>query len=171
MPANKPSVISLHTQLTHSSFQQAQGLDKVHLFPMLSQHRKHVGALLLSFYIYWCNLPLSSWCLPTLPAPTGPPLNISHSSPTPSTLILTWSPPDPSYRNGVVRGYLVVISEMETSRLLYFNTSTPPLSIPSLHPFYTYNCSVSAYTVGLPGPYSPPYLVRMPQSGKWYLME
>ncbi|KAL5477126.1 hypothetical protein EMCRGX_G023872 [Ephydatia muelleri] len=97
-------------------------------------------------------------------APTGPPLNISHSTPNPSTLILNWSPPDPSYRNGVVRGYLVVISEMETSRPLYFNTSTPPLSIPSLHPFYTYNCSVSAYTVGLPGPYSPPYLVRMPQS-------
>ena len=98
-------------------------------------------------------------------------LQVNYTTPNPSTLILNWSPPDPSYRNGVVRGYLVVISEMETSQTLYFNTSTPPLSIPSLHPFYTYNCSVSAYTDGLPGPYSSPYLVRMPQSGKWYLME
>lgn len=107
----------------------------------------------------------------SLLGPTGPPLSLNHSTPNPITLTLTWSPPDPSYRNGVLRGYMVVITELETSWTQQFNTFAPPLSIPSLHPFYTYNCTVSAYTVGLPGPYSPPYLVRMPQSGEWYLME
>ena len=39
----KPSVISLHTQLTHSAFQQAPGLDKVHsVQQLLQEHQKQV---------------------------------------------------------------------------------------------------------------------------------
>ena len=120
---------------------------------------KNANACIFIFYLY--NFGLHYAAL----------LHVNHSTPNPITLTLTWSPPDPSYRNGVLRGYMVVITELETSRTQQFSTSAPPLSIPSLHPFYTYNCTVSAYTVGLPGPYSPPYLVRMPQSGEWYLME
>ena len=43
-----------------------------------------------------------------------------------------------------------------------FGTS---LTISSLHPFYTYQFSVAAYTVGS-GPFSEPSVQLMPQDGK-----
>ena len=55
---------------------------------------------------------------------------------------------------------------METGRLLSFTAvNTTTLSVPTLHPFYTYNCIVAAVTVGL-GPYSTAVEVEMPEDGK-----
>ena len=55
---------------------------------------------------------------------------------------------------------------METGRLLSFTAvNTTTLSVPMLHPFYTYICIVAAVTVGL-GPYSATVVVELPEDGK-----
>ena len=55
---------------------------------------------------------------------------------------------------------------METGRLLSFTAvNTTILSVPTLHPFYTYTCIVAAVTVGV-GPYSATVEVELPEDGK-----
>ena len=42
---------------------------------------------------------------------------------------------------------------METGRELNFSTAATSIPVPLLHPFYTYECVISAYTVAI-GPYT-----------------
>ena len=49
--------------------------------------------------------------------------------------------------------------------LSFTAVNTTTLSVPTLHPFYTYQCKVAAVTVGL-GPYSTAVEVELPEDGK-----
>ena len=84
---------------------------------------------------------------------------------TPSTtsLRLSWSPPPSEQQNGEIRHYSVRVTGTDTD----VSTTATGLSItvPSLHPYYFYQYSVAAVTVGT-GPYSEPETVRMPPDGK-----
>ena len=82
-----------------------------------------------------------------------------------TTLELSWTPPSTEDRNGVIREYRVNITEVETARLLTYSTAMSSIRLQSLHPFYTYRCSVSAFTVAT-GPFSDISEVMMPQDGK-----
>ena len=54
----------------------------------------------------------------------------------------------------MIRHYLVNITEENTNEAFsLFNSSTNSLVVPSLHPYYTYRCRVSAYTVDY-GPFT-----------------
>ena len=89
-----------------------------------------------------------SFSFPT--APSGPPLNFTASPLDPRTLELTWSPPASDRRNGLVRGYrLIVLSQLDGTVELNTTTVGQRLMVADLHPDYTYMCSVSAFTVGL----------------------
>ena len=83
-----------------------------------------------------------------------------------TTLALSWQPPAPENQNGIIVHYIVNITEMETGRLLSFTAvNMTTLSVPTLHPFYTYTCIVAAVTVGI-GPYSATVEVELPEDGK-----
>ena len=98
--------------------------------------------------------------------PTGPPQGVEVQSEDPTTLVLSWQPPAPENQNGIIVHYIINITEMETGRLLSFTAvNTTTLSVPTLHPFYTYTCIVAAVTVGL-GPYSATVEVKLPEDGK-----
>ena len=98
--------------------------------------------------------------------PTGPPQGVEVQSETSTTLVLSWQPPAPENQNGIIVHYIINITEMETGRLLSFTTvNTTTLSVPTLHPFYTYTCIVAAVTVGI-GPYSATVEVELPEDGK-----
>ena len=44
-------------------------------------------------------------------------------------------------------------------------TDSSGMNVTSLHPYYTYNCTVAAETsVGI-GPFSSPVVIRLPESG------
>ena len=82
------------------------------------------------------------------------------------TLNLTWQLPLPEHRNGIIRRYTVIVEEMETGSINLYVTDELHIIIDELHPFYTYNCSVAAQTIGL-GPFSTEVVIRMPEDGKY----
>lgn len=87
-------------------------------------------------------------------APSSAPENLRAVTVTSSSITLTWNAPPEPTRNGVIRHYLVNITEEDTGIGLYpFFTSTNSFVVPSLHPYYTYWCLVSAYTVDY-GPFT-----------------
>ena len=99
------------------------------------------------------------------PAPTGPPLHVSRSPLNSTTLLLSWQPPLSQHRNGVIREYRVNITEVESGRHFQNTTTTTSITIPFLHPYYNYLCSIAAYTVGI-GPFSSAVRVQMPEDGE-----
>jgi len=85
--------------------------------------------------------------------PSGTPTNVRVVAISSSSIRLTWEPPRPEDQNGVILAYNITITEAETGRVTYFQKEgTESLLIVNfLHPYYTYQCSISAETVG-PGP-------------------
>lgn len=84
-------------------------------------------------------------------APSSPPQNLLVTDINSSSIHIGWSPPIADQQNGPISHYTVVLYSHQTGESIYYNVSYNFLSISHLHPFYTYNCSVSAFTVA-PGP-------------------
>lgn len=84
------------------------------------------------------------------------------------TVQLSWNSPDIEDHNGVIRRYIINITEVETGQLIQRNVTTTSVTIADLHPFYSYVWTVSAVTVG-EGPYSPYLVVTTPEDGKLYI--
>ena len=70
-----------------------------------------------------------------------------------------WAPPDPDYQNGIILYYLINVTEIETEVTTVHTSFSTTYSLTLLHPAYTYECVIAAYTVGL-GPYSSPITVK-----------
>ena len=70
-----------------------------------------------------------------------------------SSIFLSWESPAREELNGIIREYLVNITEVETGTAYQLSTFETTIIISSLHPYYNYQCSVSAVTIG-PGPFS-----------------
>ena len=68
-----------------------------------------------------------------------------------TSITLSWQPPLSDLQNGIIRSYHISVEELETGNILTFVTSNVErlLVVNLLHPFYTYNCSIAAYTIGL----------------------
>lgn len=75
---------------------------------------------------------------------------------------MSWELPPVERRNGIIKWHHIVIkNESETQTL---NTTNNGIVINNLHPYYTYDFSVAAVTVGI-GPYASGRLT-LPQDGK-----
>ena len=99
--------------------------------------------------------------------PTSSPLDVNALASDPTTLHLYWSPPPPENQNGDIIQYGINITHIEQGQTHQYNTSGPKTSvvIPDLHPYYTYQYMVTAFTVVGNGPYSPPEMRQMPAAG------
>ena len=97
-------------------------------------------------------------------APNSPPQNLMVTALTPYSITLTWSAPPQQNQNGVIREYRINITEVETGRELNYSTAATSLTVPSLHPYYTYECGVSAYTIAY-GPYTEEFTVMTLEDG------
>ena len=98
-------------------------------------------------------------------APISPPEEVNVTAVTSTSVSLTWIPPPLLLRNGVIREYKVNLTEVETDRELVFDSSTTDITISALHPFYTYLCQVSAFTVDY-GPYTESFLFTTLEDGE-----
>ena len=85
--------------------------------------------------------------------PSGTPTNVQGVAISSTSIRLTWEPPEPGDRNGVIQAYNITITEVLTGRTMYFQEGGMDyiLIVNSLHPYYTYQCGISAKTIG-PGP-------------------
>ena len=80
--------------------------------------------------------------------PSGPPQNVSGVSISSTAIALSWSAPLFEDRNGVIRHYIVNVTELETGYEFGEVTTHMARTYSSLHPYYTYEFSVYAVTVG-----------------------
>ena len=92
---------------------------------------------------------------------------------TPSSFYLTWTEPPPADQNGLIRQYLVNVTELNncTGNMFSFTTidSETEFTVESLYPYYNYSCSVSAVTVSA-GPYSSLQTVQTDIDGKYVIL-
>ena len=82
-----------------------------------------------------------------------------------TTLFLSWSAPPIDQQNGIIRHYIITLTELETGSTFSYTTIHTNLTIPSLHPYYQYQIEISAVTIGT-GPSSVPVILQMPEDGK-----
>lgn len=103
-------------------------------------------------------------CIICTAVPSGPPRSISAEPTDHSTLVLRWQPPLSEERNGIIRLYIINVTELESGTVEQHVSIQQTITISSLHPYYVYQYSVAAQTVAL-GPFSEPALVQMPEAG------
>ena len=101
--------------------------------------------------------------------PTAPPENLQLFSQNPRTLLITWQPPVDEHRNGIITGYVINITELETGTQLQLVTEQTSIIVESLHPFYTYGCIVAAETSVGVGPFTIEVVVKMPEAGRYHI--
>jgi len=94
------------------------------------------------------------------------PANLTGSALDSTTIALNWDSPDGRH-NGIIREYRVNLTEVETGRVFQEVATTTSLVVSNLHPDYTYEWIVSAFTVA-EGPYSLTSTVRTPEDGTAY---
>ena len=100
-----------------------------------------------------------------LAAPSSPPTNIVVANTSSDSFLLSWDPPPVESINGVIRNYMIRVTEVETGRTFYVTTNITLLELNGLHPFYMYTSAVAAQTIAL-GPYSTAVSVRLGEEGK-----
>ena len=100
-----------------------------------------------------------------LAAPSSPPTNIVVANTSSDSFLLSWDPPPVESINGVIRNYMIRVTEVETGRTFYVTTNITLLELNGLHPFYMYTSAVAAQTIAF-GPYSTAVSVRLGEEGK-----
>ena len=106
-----------------------------------------------------------TYCFFFLAAPSSPPTNIAVDNANSDSFLLSWDPPPVEDINGVIRNYMIRVTEVDTDRTFYVTTNITLLELNGLHPFYMYTSAVAARTVAL-GPYSSAISVRLGEEGK-----
>ena len=91
------------------------------------------------------------------------PSNLTGLAQDSTTISLRWDEPDDPH-NGIIREYRLNITEAETGRMFQETSGTTSLVITNLHPDYTYEWVVTAFTV-IEGPYSVASQVTTPEDG------
>ena len=98
-------------------------------------------------------------------APSSFPMNISAEVIDSTTVTLRWKSPPSSDHNGVIRYYVINLTELDSASQFQQTSDTSPMVVSSLHPFYTYEVEIAAVTVAV-GPYSPPVSFQLPEDGE-----
>ena len=89
--------------------------------------------------------------------PSGYPENIVVSSVTSSSAVIIWSPPPLDRQNGLIIGYMVNVTEIQSRETFQLISFTTQVTADELSPFTTYSVVIEAFTSVGSGPYSTPY--------------
>lgn len=84
--------------------------------------------------------------LPLL-APSAPPDNLVISDLESRSFHLDWAPPPIEATNGILRKYLINITELTSGAERIIDSFNTSLEVDNVHPHTTYIVSVSAFTV------------------------
>lgn len=83
--------------------------------------------------------------------------------------ILSWNNPPPVDWNGLIRSFIINITEHNTGVEYQLMTTSNEIHVNFLHPFYRYLCSVAAVTVSA-GPYSTLVVVTTLSAGMFMVI-
>lgn len=97
--------------------------------------------------------------------PIAPPQEVTADEVASMYLTLTWNAPPFEETNGIIRYYMIRVSELETGTSFFVTSNETEVTIPELHPYYTYECNVAAYTIDL-GPYSTSITIQLLEEGE-----
>ena len=95
-----------------------------------------------------------------------PPFNLTVEATTAESITLSWSPPDVQSQNGIITGYLINVTAIETGESIQVSSTTTNLVIQSLRPFTVYDCTIAAMTSAGSGPFSIPLTVQTNETGE-----
>ncbi len=98
--------------------------------------------------------------------PSGYPLEVTNTSTTARSAVISWDPPDEEDQNGFITSYTVKIVEAGTEETLQRISSTTSITATSLKPYTSYSVSVAASTSVGNGPFSISITLRTNQDGK-----
>ena len=96
--------------------------------------------------------------------PSSAPVRLQGNAVNSTTIQLQWDAPPLADHNGVIRSYLINITVVETGSFFQVTSESNSLNISDLHPYYTYNITVTAVTIG-PGPYGAVLTIQLPEDG------
>ena len=111
-------------------------------------------------------LMLHWFCSPL--APSGFPQNFLAVATSPRSILLTWILPLPWDRNGIITGYLINATLVETGEMLQQSSNSTSL-VMNARPYTTYLFIIAAVTVAGRGPFSTEISIKTPESGKTVL--
>ena len=118
----------------------------------------------LPFYCNFEGICVSSHLF--ILAPSEAPANLSGYAVNSTTIALMWDTIAVENRNGIIRHYLVSVTEVETGEVDVYTAVATQLNISMLHPYYTYTCVVAAVT-NIVGPFSYNISIITPQGSKY----
>ena len=97
--------------------------------------------------------------------PSSPPENLTGKALNSEEVLLMWELPHPQHQNGIITGFIINITALETGATIHTSTTYKNVTLRSLRPFTTYSCIVAARTsVGL-GPFSITVTVQTLEDG------
>jgi len=121
-----------------------------HRLPIIIYLNKH------NTFMHFCSNELEQFIFA---APASPPTNVTGHAVDSTTIALSWGPPQPGDRNGIIRSYNISVTETDTGRQFSRTSVNTVESFHALHPFYVYIITITATTVAS-GPPSPPIAVQ-----------
>ena len=116
-----------------------------------------------AFTVYFVDV---AFCSPL--APSGFPQNFLAVATSPRSILLTWILPLPWDRNGIITGYLINATLVETGEMLQQSSNSTSL-VMNARPYTTYLFIIAAVTVAGRGPFSTEISIKTPESGKTVL--
>ena len=95
------------------------------------------------------------------------PTNVLSNNVTSVSIELTWDSIPFENQNGIIRYYLVNVTEEETNINFELFAYSSNLIVQDLHPYYTYHILVAAFTIDK-GPYSMEVIYQLDEDGNMY---
>ena len=115
--------------------------------------------------IFLLTLILFYYLFPWNIVPSGYPENIGVSNITPSSAVISWSPPPLDQQNGLIIQYTVNMTEIRSGETFQLVSFTTQITANELSPFTTYSVVIEAYTAVGSGPCSTPYTFMTGEDG------
>ena len=96
--------------------------------------------------------------------PASVPMNIESSTVTSTMVEISWDPLPSEDENGIVRHYLINVTEIQTGKTFQTTSSDESTMLSNLHPAYEYTFRIAAYTIGS-GSYSTVFTITTLEDG------
>ena len=97
--------------------------------------------------------------------PSGPPQSLAANALSALIIQITWQPPPLPQQNGVITGYVINVTSLDTGLSQQLMSTATNLQVPNLTPFTNYVCIVAAKTAIGVGPFSTVVNVQTLEAG------